>query len=115
MFGNMIPIKVKFGRVKNVLLAQVLSMDECLRENLNYEYCHINIKSTDRSGFYIANTLYLRGTDRTRDNNIICCQYTTEIEATEALTNFVQCIRAYNSKFCDLDKFEEEIKWEIAI
>lgn len=114
----MIPIRVRFGRVKNVLLAQVLSMDECLRGSLNYEYCHVNIKSADRPAFYVADTLstlYLRGTDRTRDNNIICYQYTTEAEAMEALTSFVQCIRAYNSKFCDLDKFEEEIKWEIAI
>lgn len=109
------PIKVKFGRIKNVLLAQCLYMDESLRQKLEYSSEDgISISSVNSTGLDgIGNRLYLWGFARDKDDMIASYTYDTEEEAIKALCGFTKCVQEYNLTNCDnpVDLVEPKIHW----
>ena len=114
---HMKPIKVKFGIVGNVLLAQVIDMDESLRGKLRY--CSSNgmcISSIEHPAFLPhGRQLCLWGSDKEKDTMITSFTYETEDMAKCALRKFTKCIQGYNFKNYDspMDSLNPKIHWEI--
>ena len=109
------PIKVKFGRIKNVLLAQCLDMDESLRGNLRYPSSNgMCISSIEHPELLpTGRQLCLWGYDKDKDTMITSYTYETEDMAKRALRKFTKCIQEYNFENYDspVDSLNPKIHW----
>ena len=108
------PIKVKFGRIKNVLLAQCLDMDESLRGNLKYSLdSTVLISACTPQFWHDGQSLYLWGSNKEKDDQFMAYTYSTEEKAIEALRKFTKCIQEYNFENYDspMDPLNPEIHW----
>lgn len=107
------PIRVRFGIVHNTLFVQTVEMDDSLRGKLNFSAYGVTLKSANRPELmslwphHGEMMLYLNGTDKTRDGEIVCWRYKTRDEAELALDAFRKCIRKFNGEQY------EQIEWEI--
>ena len=106
------PIKVRFGIVDNTLFAQVIEMDDSLRGNLDFSAYGMTLRSATHPELIRLwpnleeMALYLNGTDKTRDGEIVCWHNRTRDEAELALCAFRKCIRKFNGEQYT------QIKWE---
>lgn len=87
-------LKIKFWRIKNVLLMQVLEQGNEIKR-----FCASNgieVKSLCRPEL-IPDIIYVRGCEEEYDDNIAPCEYSNSEEAKEMLARYIEAVREYNS------------------
>ena len=108
-------LKIKFWRIKNVLLMQVLEQgNEIKREN--FKFCASNgieVKSVCRPEL-IPDIIYVRGCEEEYDDNIVPCEYSNAEGAKEALAHYIEAVREYNSTLPVENKDTDDIEIVIA-
>jgi len=108
-------LKIKFWRIKNVLLMQVLEQgNEIKREN--FKFCvsnGIEVKSLCRPEL-IPDIIYVRGCEEEYDDNIVPCEYSNAEGAKEALARYIEAVREYNSTLPVENKDTDDIEIVIA-
>jgi hypothetical protein len=93
-------LKVKFWRIENVVLMKVLEQDEALRHVADFW-------KDKETGFTITSsvspcfipdlkTIYVRGADNSRDNDIFVIVYDNCFKAIEGLNNIMRTIDNFN-------------------
>lgn len=89
-------LKVKFTRIKNVLVAEILEQplgverSRFIKTKGNYSL------ASERAPLLDDTSLWIRGYDKSRDNMAVSYTYDTEEEAKEALEEFTCLIKSYN-------------------
>ena len=108
-------LKIKFWRVENVLLMQVLEQgNEIKRENFNFCASNgIEVKSLCRPEL-IPDIIYVRGCEEEYDDNIVPCEYSNAEGAKEALARYIEAVREYNSTLPVENKDTDDIEIVIA-
>ena len=104
-------LKIKFWRIKNVLLMQVLEQGNEIKR-----FCASNgieVKSLCRPEL-IPDIIYVRGCEEEYDDNIVPCEYSNAEGAKEALARYIEAVREYNSTLPVENKDTDDIEIVIA-
>ena len=109
-------LKIKFWRIKNVLLMQVLEQgNEIKREN--FKFCASNgieVKSLCRPEL-IPDIIYVRGCEEEYDDNIVHCEYSNAEGAKEALARYIEAVKEYNTSLSRKSNDKDDIEIETVI
>ena len=104
-------IRVKLWRIENVVLMKVLEMPEELRgTNLIFTSSNtgMGIYSVGRPDLKL-NTIFLRGSNKEKDNKIVCYESESDEEALGYYNRVINTIEEFNNK----DKIKSEIDYDI--
>jgi hypothetical protein len=100
-------LKIKFWKIENMLCMKVLEQDENIF-NVGFEY-----KSSNNIYIYSdvfpeigKNSLFLQGTDKTKQNHVVSCEFSDSDEAQEHLDAYIFAINECISHFKE-DREEE--------
>lgn len=91
-------LKIKFWRIENVILMKILEQgDEIERGRFKFKASNgITLASSDNPQI-IAERLFIRGKDKSDDENVVACEYTTTETAKELLKNHIEAVKEYNN------------------
>lgn len=91
-------LKIKFWRIENVILMQILEQDDEI-ERGNFEFKASNgIGLHSRFESEMADErIYLRGRDISHDTQVASKYFNTSEEAKERLKSYVEAIKEYNN------------------
>lgn len=107
---NYIPLKVEFCLYESLLCGRVLQQDDRLINQVDKDGVLIR---EDNNAYRLSisgipdlydYTLYLRGADKRKDNNVFYYEYGNKYDAEDALNNFKELIREVNERY-----YEEEV------
>lgn len=104
-------IRVKLWRIENVILMKVLEMPEELRGTnfvFNSPNTGMKIYSVGKPELKL-NTIFLNGSSKEKDNNIVCCECKSNEEALGYYNRVINTIEEFNNK----DKIKSEIDYDI--
>lgn len=104
-------LKIKFWRIKNVLLMQVLEQGNEIKR-----FCASNgieVKSLCRPEL-IPDIIYVRGCEEEHDDSIVPREYSNSEEAKEARARYIEAVREYNSTLPVENKDTDDIEIVIA-
>ena len=93
-------IRVKLWRIENVVLMKVLEIPEELRGT----YLIFNSPNTDMKIYSVGkpelklNTIFLNGSNREKDNNIVWCECQSDEEALGYYNRVINTIEEFNNK-----------------
>lgn len=108
-------LKIKFWRIKNVLLMQVLEQgNEIKREN--FKFCASNgieVKSVCRPELTPA-IIYVRGSAKEYDDSIAPREYSNAEGAKEALARYIEAVKEYNTSLLRKSNDKDDIEIVIA-
>lgn len=108
-------LKIKFWRVENVLLMQVLEQgNEIKREN--FKFCASNgieIKSISSPELTPA-IIYVRGRAKEYDDSIAPREYGNAEGAKEALALYIEAVKEYNTSLLRKSNDKDDIEIVIA-
>ena len=111
---NYIPLKVEFCLYENLLCGRILQQDDRLIEQTNKSGTLIK---EDDSLYHLsillmpglsAYTLYLRGADKDKDNDIFYYEYDTKQDAEIALRHFKTLIMQTNDCYNEIEIVEKK-------
>ena len=104
-------IRVKLWRIENVVLMKVLEIPEELRgTNLIFNSPNTGMKiySVGKPELKL-NTIFLNGSNKEKDNNIVCCECQSNEEALGYYNRVINTIEEFNNK----NKIKSEIDDDI--
>lgn len=108
-------LKIKFWRIENVLLMQVLEQgNEIKREN--FKFCASNgikVMSLCRPEL-IPDIIYVRGRAKEYDDNIVSRECINAGEAGAMLARYIEAVKEYNSTLPVENKDTDDIEIVIA-
>ena len=109
-------LKIKFWRIENVLLMQVLEQgNEIKREN--FKFCASNgieVKRLCRPEL-IPDIIYVRGSEEEYDDNIVPCEYSNAEEAKAMLARYIEAVKEYNTSLLRKSNDKDDIEIETVI
>lgn len=89
-------LKVKFTRIKNVLVAEILEQPSGVERSRFVKIKNDYILASERAPWLDGKSLWIRGYDKSSDNIAVSYTYDTEKKAKEAMEGFTCLIKSYN-------------------
>lgn len=107
-------LKVKFTRIKNVLVAEILEQPSGVERSRFIEVKGDYSLASEREPGLDDTSLWVRGYDKSKDNMAVSYTYDTVEEAKEALEGFTCLIKSYNGS-CPCSHITSDNDTEVVI